>query len=70
MPLVSRPKQLSIVLDPARLSQRVRRADRPVCSPAACDGGGRAEDECMLLLPKWRSGRMIHPPGHLHYIVK
>eukprot|EP00966_Prymnesium_polylepis_P310924 7183545-Prymnesium_polylepis.1 len=29
MPLYSRSDQLSIVIDPARLSQRARRADRP-----------------------------------------
>ena len=25
--------------------------------------------ECILLLSMWRSGRMIHPPGHLLYII-
>eukprot|EP00966_Prymnesium_polylepis_P021509 494939-Prymnesium_polylepis.1 len=37
MPLASRAKQLSFVLDPAWLSQRARRVHRPVCSPAACE---------------------------------
>eukprot|EP00966_Prymnesium_polylepis_P319120 7370925-Prymnesium_polylepis.1 len=35
--------ELSILLDPARLSQRARPADRPVCSPAACDADGAGE---------------------------
>ena len=30
--------------------------------------GGERRDECMLLLSMWRSGRMIHPPGHFLYI--
>eukprot|EP00966_Prymnesium_polylepis_P119413 2759903-Prymnesium_polylepis.1 len=47
MPLASRTKQLSLVLDPARLSQRDRSADRPVCSPAACDGALASGDECI-----------------------
>eukprot|EP00966_Prymnesium_polylepis_P318894 7365336-Prymnesium_polylepis.1 len=38
------------------------------CSVAARTGERR--DECMLLLSKWRSGRMNHPPGYLLYIVK
>eukprot|EP00966_Prymnesium_polylepis_P135438 3130606-Prymnesium_polylepis.1 len=47
MPLASRAKQLSLVLDPAWLSQRARWADRPVCSPAVCDGGRASGDECI-----------------------
>eukprot|EP00966_Prymnesium_polylepis_P178092 4124141-Prymnesium_polylepis.1 len=46
MPLASRPKQLSLVLDPARLSQRARRADRPVCSPAQRATGRASGDDC------------------------
>ncbi len=42
MPLDSRPKQRSLVLDPARFGQRARRAVRPVCSPAVCDAARRA----------------------------
>ena len=47
MQLSSRCKQLSIVLDPARFSLWDRRADRPVCSPAACDGAGERRDYCI-----------------------
>jgi len=49
MQLSSRSKQLSIVLDPARFSLWDRRADRPVCSPAACEeraSGGMSACYC------------------------
>jgi len=49
MQLSSRCKQLSIVLDPARFSLWDRRADRPVCSPAACEeraSGGMSACYC------------------------
>ena len=44
MPLSSRFKQLSNVLDPARFSLWDLRADRPVCSPAACEDAGERRD--------------------------
>eukprot|EP00966_Prymnesium_polylepis_P230252 5327805-Prymnesium_polylepis.1 len=58
MPLDSRAKQLSLVLDPARLSQRDRRVDRPVCSPAqrARSGESGGMSACYCFRCQWRSG--------------
>eukprot|EP00966_Prymnesium_polylepis_P159285 3681117-Prymnesium_polylepis.1 len=58
MPLSSRSKQLSNVLDPARFSFELVGVQ-----PWRVRGAGERWDECMLLLSKRRSGRMIHPPG-------
>eukprot|EP00966_Prymnesium_polylepis_P247821 5730499-Prymnesium_polylepis.1 len=70
MPLGSRSNQLNNVLDLARLSQR---ASIGWCAALqsvreAAESGGRRH-ECMLLLSMWRSGRKIHPLGHLLYII-
>eukprot|EP00966_Prymnesium_polylepis_P060708 1408580-Prymnesium_polylepis.1 len=45
MPLSSRSKQLSNVLDPARFSLWDRRADRPGVQPCSVRGAGERRDE-------------------------